>query len=178
MSLKNKGIIASLWALLLPAVFLFLTLFLQLHLDQLRRAEIKHITKQAIRTGFFILQNEMVSISENRKKSLCMGEEPPSICSSNNPYDFILESDKSDALLKTHSETWQQIKIFIENHDPQKDIMFSDIQIYYPYFSNDPWSFCAVGIKVDISYSRSQWGRGVFFVKDSKVSVESHFPLD
>lgn len=178
MSIKKRGIVASLWALILPGIFLFLTLLVQLHLQNMRRAEIENIALQAIQKSFLLLQAELAQLADRQKQALCNVEEPPSVCASENPFDFLTEADKADTILKTHPQVWQEVKTFIQTHDPKENISPSYIQIYYPYFPENPWLFCTVNMKVEVRYHLSFFEESFFPQKISKIATQSYVSLE
>lgn len=178
MSIKNRGVVASLWSLMLPGMFLFFVLLIQFHQENLRRSEIKNLSTQSMRQAFMILEKELVHVSDQNKQSLCQTEEPPSICTSNNPFDFLNEQDKADAIIKTHPEIWQEVKKFILFQDPKQQMELNDITVEYPYFPDDPWDFCGVNMKIEVIYTPSFFLQNIFPEMYSKVMTQSYLPLE
>ena len=150
MSIKKRGVVLTLWALVLPGVFLFFALLVQLSVEINRRQELYHLAYQAAQSGFLIVQSELQEVFEENKRRVCGVEFPPIICTSSSIESFVSDAEKAEIIRSTYLEVWSHVRKFVVENDSSSELIFSDIHMTYPYFPSDPLVFCALGMKLKI----------------------------
>ena len=131
----QSGFVTALTALMLPMILLMGALIIDGGNLYLRQSQIQHLSRQAGHSGLMVFSDLLKTQAQNNYRVICNTEEPPDICSSHNPFDFLANSEIN---LLAQNVTHQNAvaadaRKFIRDFDPQENIFNEDITITFPH---------------------------------------------
>lgn len=175
----ESGLVLALSALALPVILLVGVLILQSGALYHRQAQLQFMARQAANSALIPAATVLKNQAENNHDSTCSVEFPPSICSSDNLFDFLTLSEAQGLVQQASTQivVQQEGKNFAVATDPSTSLRNEAITVEFPY--NYQGGSHAVA-RVVITEEQISWLGNVLRPTNYALTVEaeSFLPLD
>ena len=129
----QAGLITVLTAIILPIILLTGALVLESGKLYVRHSQIEHLSRQAGQSGLLLLSQRFQEQANTNYEATCNVESPPAKCSSQDPFDFLNQSEIETLLITSTTEVVQNAQRFALQADPEGTLTETDVTIIFPY---------------------------------------------
>jgi len=171
--LDDKGLVLGVTALALPLFLLIGTLVVQGGQLYIRQAQLQFVARQAANSSLIPVSNLLKVRAEQNYQATCAVDLPPSICSSDDLFDFLSLAQIQVILAEssTYSLVQTEAQSFVEITDPAALLSSDELTVEFPY--NYDGGTTAVA-RVGIEEPQTAWFGNLLRPENYRLKVEAH----
>jgi hypothetical protein len=168
---NNHGTVAPLVALMLPVILIFGAFTIEAGNTYVRISQLNHLAHQSANSGLLAFADIITTEAEKNHQAQCNGEIIPTICSSNNPFDFLDYNEIQSLALQPNTQITVQNNVnkFATDNDPTSKITSDQIKIRLP----DDISPQKIFLRVQITESITMILPQFLQLGDDEISIEA-----